>query len=151
MTKLGRYSADRKKIEAIADGATKVVEVNECGTIFTIAGGSGNGGGTITLPSISAAGKGWWCKFVLIDDNGSTACTIAANSGDVDLIVAAVYGGLGDDSNSGTTVQNKAADSITLVATKALAGDTVEVICTGSKWLLQAFSTDGDAAITVTT
>jgi len=149
MAKSGRAFADRKKIEAIADGATKVVEVHDCGTVFTIEGGSGNGGGTITLPTIAAAGKGWWCKFVLIDDNGSTACTIAAASGDEDKIVAAVYGGLGDSTNAGTTAQDKAADSVSLVASKALAGDTVEVICTGSVWLLQAFSTDGDAAITI--
>ena len=151
MAKSGRAFADRKKIEAIADGATKVVEVHDCGTIFTIAGGSGNGGGTITLPKISAAGKGWWCKFVLIDDNGSTACTISAAAGDEDLIVAAVYGGLGDSTNADNVAQDKAADGVNLVASKALAGDTVEVICTGSKWLLQAFSADGDAAITINT
>jgi hypothetical protein len=151
MSKLGRYSADRKKIEAVADGDAKVVEVHDCGTVFTIAGGSGNGGNAITLPSISAAGKGWWCKFVLIDDLGSTATTIVAASGDEDLIVAAVYGGLGDSTNADTTAQDKAADGVTFVASKALAGDQVEVICTGSKWLLQAFSTDGDAAITVQT
>lgn len=149
MSKLGRYSADRKKIQAVAADETLSVTVADCGTVFTCAGGSGTS--AITLPTIADAGKGWWCKFVLLADNGTGAVTVSAASGDEDTIVAANYGGLGDDTNSGNVASDAAADSASFVASKALAGDTMEWICTGSKWILQAMSTDGDAAITLGT
>ncbi len=149
MSKLGRYSADRKKIQAVAADETLAVTVADCGTVFTCAGG--NGTSAITLPTIASAGKGWWCKFVLLANQGSGAVTVSAASGDEDTIVAANYGGLGDDSASANVGSDAEADSATFVASKALAGDSMEWICTGDKWLLQAFSTDGDAAITLGT
>lgn len=147
MSKLGRYSADRKKIQAIGAAETLSVTVADCGTVFTCAGGSGTS--AITLPTIASAGKGWWCKFVLIADQGSGAVTVAAASGDEDTIVAANYGGLGDSTNAANVGSDAAADSATFVASKALAGDSMEWICTGEKWLLQTFSTDDDAGITL--
>ena len=51
MAKLGRYSADRKKIKALT--ASHTATVAECGTIFTTA--SASGAITVTLPSPSAA------------------------------------------------------------------------------------------------
>lgn len=147
MAKSGRAFADRKKIQAIAAAETLSVTVADCGTVFTCAGG--NGVSAITLPTIADAGPGWWCKFVLIADQGTGAVTVSAASGDEDTIVAANYGGLGDSTNADNVGSDAAADSVTFVASKALAGDSLEFICTGSKWLLQAFSTDGDAAITL--
>ena len=149
MSKSGRYSADRKKIAALSATATRSIEVSECGTVFTMAGG--NGASTITLPTIAAAGEGWWCKFVLLADNGTSAVTVNAASADADKIVAANYGGLGDSTNAANVGSDAAADGVTFVASKALAGDSLEFICTGEKWLLQTFSTDGDAGITLST
>ena len=50
MAKLGRYSADRKKIQSLTGAHT--VTVPECGTIFVL---NLAGGGTVTLPNASAA------------------------------------------------------------------------------------------------
>ena len=140
MSKSGRYSADRKKIQAVAADETLVVQVADCGTIFTLAGGAGTS--NITLPSIGAAGPGWWCKFVLLANNGSGAITISAET--TGTMIASNFGGLDDDSPSANVVSNAAADSIAFDANGALAGDQIEVICTGDKMLVQAFSA-GDA------
>lgn len=149
MSKLGRYSSDRKKIQAVAAAETLTVTVADCGTVFTCAGG--NGASAITLPTIASAGKGWWCKFVLLANQGTGAVTVSAASGDEDKVVAANYGGLGDSTNAANVGSDAEADSATFVASKALAGDSMEWICTGEKWLLQTFSTDDDAGITLGT
>ena len=73
MAKLGRYSADRKKIEAVA--ATKTVSVAECGTIFIVSAAV-----TLTLPSASDAGKGWWCRIVKATATGGGAISVTATS-----------------------------------------------------------------------
>ena len=143
MSKSGRYSADRKKIQAIAAAETLSVTVADCGTVFTLAGG--NGVSAITLPAVADAGPGWWCKFVLLANNGTGAITISSAA--AGNMIASSYGGLGDDTNSANVESNAAADSIAYVASKALAGDAVEVICTGSKMLVQGFSADGDKGL----
>ena len=76
MAKLGRYSADRKKIKAIAAAETLVLTAADCGTVFTLAGGTGTV--AITLPTAAAAGAGWWCKFVLLSNKGGNDATITA-------------------------------------------------------------------------
>ena len=149
MSKLGRYSANRVKIEALTAAQAKTVEVADWGTVFTCAGG--NGVSAITLPSIATAGKGWWCKFVLIADNGTGAVTMTPASGDEDKICVASYGGLGDSTNAANVQSDSAADTVFFVASKALAGDRIEFICDGSVWLAQAFSADGDKGIDIST
>ena len=151
MSKIGRYSADRKKIEALT--AAKTVTVADCGTIFTL----GTAGGfAVTLPDAATCGKGWWCKFV-VKVAPTTAYTIDASSGDgnnlhglltalsgthtgdgkiASMTAAAGYG----DSTAGTAV-----DRVTLVANKALIGDQVEFVTDGSSWYVtaQAYAFDG--------
>ena len=61
MAKLGRYSANRFKIEDVT--ADKTVELHDCGTMFTVAGGL-----TLTLPAANVAGAGWWCRIVKSDE-----------------------------------------------------------------------------------
>jgi len=145
MAKSGRYSADRKKIQAVGAAEALTVEVHDCGTIFTCAGG--NGVSAITLPSVDAAGEGWWCKFVLLANNGTGAITISAAT--TGTMIGSNYGGLGDSTNAANVESNAAADSVAYVASKALAGDTIEIICTGSKMLVQSFSADDDKGITL--
>lgn len=60
MSKSGRYSADRKKIETLTD--SKTVTVADCGTIFIL--NKAAGGITLTLPGVASAGKGWWIKVI---------------------------------------------------------------------------------------
>ena len=142
MAKLGRYSADRKKIvEFNAYGTStlaKTIKVSECGTVFcmTGAGDDGNEGATITLPSVASAGAGWWCKFVLMND-------IASDSNDNNNIL--IQDAAGDTSNmvihipadsGGDGAGHHDGASITFVEGAAEAGDTAEFICTGSRWLV---------------
>jgi hypothetical protein len=61
MSKSGRYAASRFKIESVA--SAKTVEVHDCGTMFTVAGGN-----TLTLPAANVAGKGWWIRVVKSDE-----------------------------------------------------------------------------------
>jgi len=144
MSKLGRYSADRKKIEALDCFASAnlaiTIDAAQCGTIFvcTPAGDDANEGATITLPSEADAGKGWWCKFILnaaiatdSDDNGNIIIQNAA--GDTDDMIVSIPADAGADGSG-------AADgaSVTFVEGSAAAGDEVEVICTGDRWLVHA-------------
>ena len=78
MSKLGRYSADRKKVEALT--AAKTVLASDCGTLFTL----GTAGGfTVSLPDAATAGKGWWCKFILTDTTTATCdITVSCSSDD---------------------------------------------------------------------
>lgn len=132
MSKLGRYSADRKKVEALT--AAKTVAVSECGTLFTL----GTAGGfAVTLPNASDCGKGWWCKFI-VKVNPTTAYTIDASSGDSNNLhgVTAYSSGSVDlaaldiaDTTAGTAV-----DRVTFVADKALVGDQAEFVTDGSLW-----------------
>ena len=63
MSKIGRYSADRKKIEALT--ASKTATVADCGTVFTAVGDAAV---VLTLPAIADAGNGWWCNTATTDD-----------------------------------------------------------------------------------
>ena len=65
MAKLGRYSADRKKVQSITDDIS--LTVADCGTLMVL---NKAAGATVTLPSIADAGKGWWVRFVV-----GTNCT----------------------------------------------------------------------------
>ena len=73
MAKLGRYSADRKKIEALS--ASKTLAVADCGTNFTL---EGNTAFTITLPSSPSAGD-----TVIIANAGAATVTVGRNSSNI--------------------------------------------------------------------
>tara|TARA_Y100001973_G_scaffold106350_1_gene183714 strand:+ start:353 stop:742 length:390 start_codon:yes stop_codon:yes gene_type:complete len=117
MSKSGRYSADRKKIEALT--ADKTVEVHDCGTVFTA--DPTNGAITVTLPTPAAAGKGWWCKVVRISDHGNDV-TIAVGSQPVK----------GLEISGGFTALGATAD---IVLSGAKEGIQVELISDGTNWL----------------
>ena len=76
MSKIGRYSADRKKIESISTTAGKTVTVADCGTVFSVSAQC-----TLDLPTSADAGAGWWCKVV----NVSVGDDAAAMQVKVDL------------------------------------------------------------------
>ncbi len=117
MSKIGRYSADRKKIEALT--AAKTVEVSDCGTIFTC--NSAGGAFTVTLPTAKAAGKGWWCKIFRVDDAGDDV-TIGVNGDQV-------YG----VEVSETCAEIDSTNDIVLAG--ANAGLQAEMISDGTNWL----------------
>jgi len=126
MAKSGRYSADRKKIESLT--ADKTVEVSDCGTIFIL---NLAAGGTVTLPDASAAGNGWWAKFVLGTKNTGGAWNIDATAGDGDNMHNIVLDEAGgnEDSHGGT-----AGDRIIFTANTGEIGCQVELVTDGSKW-----------------
>ena len=142
MAKLGRYSADRKKIEALDCFASSnraiAIDKAKCGTIFvcTPAGDDANEGATITLPSEADAGKGWWCKFVLnaaiaADGDDNNNIVIQNASGETnDMIVHLPADAAADGAGAADGA------SVTFVEGAAQAGDEVEVICTGDRWLV---------------
>lgn len=120
MAKLGRYSADRKKIKALT--ASHTATVAECGTIFTTA--SASGAITVTLPSPSAAGKGWWCKVIRIDDSANDV-TVAVGGNQV----------YGLEITGGFTHISGTSD---IVLAGAQVGLQVEMISDGTNWLALA-------------
>ena len=81
MAKLGRYAAQRRKVETL--GTTgKTITVADCGTEFLVVQ-NGAAAITHTLPSVAAAGQGWWCAFTLK--------TAVANA-DADVVIASADG-----------------------------------------------------------
>jgi len=133
MSKLGRYSADRKKVETLT--AAKVVEVAECGTLFMCDFG---GAVNLDLPDPAAAGKGWWCKFIVADATLGGAATIrvldAAGSAQANKIAAVSLCATdaADDANDD-------ADTVT-IASAAVRGTQVEFVCDGSHYYAVANS-----------
>ena len=128
MSKLGRYSADRKKIEAIT--ADKTVEVSDCGTVFSVAAASAV---ELTLPSVATAGKGWWIKVVVTD---STADTTVVTAGSENVLLGYLLNRAEDDDVS-TVTSDADGDTIT-IGSGATAGAVVEFICDGTYMLVQS-------------
>ena len=127
MAKLGRYSADRKKVESLT--ATKTVEVAECGTVFTVVGDAAI---SINLPTIATAGKGWWCKVIKTGAAaGGQDVTIAAHADDGSTpMMGAEVGGTAAVMNGDDIVIEDAANK----------GTQVEILCDGTNWQVLAHS-----------
>ena len=130
MAKLGRYSAQRRKVEVIdasSANASKTVEVHDCGTLFFI---DATNNVTITMPAIAAAGNGWWCEFHLgtaVASGKSVVINLAAADGnsDANLIEAA---------DSGTKVS--ATNSDLTLATACPIGTKVVYECINGKYFI---------------
>lgn len=135
MAKSGRYSADRKKIEEVS--AAKTIEVHDCGTIFVLTGNSY----TLTLPDAAAAGKGWWCKFVCGADVATGNIVIDSGASDTVELVAANAAGGAMTLDGGT-------DKINIVASSAIKGDQVELVCDGTSLWMATGLTGVAAALT---
>ena len=131
MSKLGRYSADRKKVESIS--ATKSLTVADCGTIFAITSTSGTAI-VLTLPTVADAGKGWWARFVMIADGGGSAdVSIAQNTSDTNNIVLATT------CIDGANV-TLAGDGFSFDVSASVPGDWGEIWSDGTKWYGIVFS-----------
>jgi len=134
MSKSGRYSADRKKIENIT--GNKAITVADCGTIFTI----GAAAATLTLPPLAKAGKGWWARFVVNDETAQVIIT--QDSGDsANQMVGHVLTTAGDNSSVQIqpTTPGDPFDTITFTA-DVLQGDHVEIYTDGSLWYVSGYS-----------
>jgi hypothetical protein len=138
MAKLGRYSADRKKIEVLT--AAKTVSVAECGTIFTL---NLAGGFAATLPKVADAGNGWWCKFIVKAAPSGGSYTISGSLGEADTVF---HGVSAFSSGSAVNVPLTLADTtngtgegiVTITDGLAKQGDQVEIVCDGSNYYVTA-------------
>ena len=149
MSKLGRYSADRKKVETLS--ASKTITVADCGTLFILSADQV----TASLPNASDAGKGWWAKFIMTADIAD-GVAIAATAGDGDNIhgVGLCASGSGADPSpafpDGTNAQDTASNkvgSVDLIMfhSASSAGDQVELVCDGTNWFATVIAFDVNA------
>ena len=155
MSKLGRYSADRKKIESVT-ATTKTVEVADCGTIFMMDAASS--ATPFTLPLASDAGKGWWCKFVVGVDHNDCDHVIQINSSDSDNVHVNQYSVLAQNEEAGVVGTNTATGStstavkkLTLEGSQSEIGDQYEFITDGTLWLATAHTSGAAAFAMVST
>ena len=138
MSKLGRYSADRKKVATLTNAVTTTGVASQCGTVFIATGASGTT--VYVLPAIADAGKGWWCK-VFKSAAADAGGTIGVN-------------GHADDGGSCMVGMESSITPVALAGDDALLADgtdpgaSIEVICDGSQWLIHIVaSTAADASV----
>jgi len=135
MSKLGRYSADRKKIEALS--ANKTIEVADCGTVFTL---EGNSALTVTLLAPADAGNGWWCKFIANADHNNADHIITSNTANMHVAhVCTADGAAGV--HSASTAQLK----MTLEGAQTEIGDQIEVVCDGTSYFVTVIASSATA------
>ena len=132
MSKLGRYSAQRRKIEVLT-GAKTLIEA-DCGTTFMLDNADGF---VTTLPLVSVAGAGWWADFIVRTDPGANDYTINTGdpgSGSEDLIVGlSFHNNLSGGAEAGDTAT--ASDSIAFDGSAGtVVGERVHILCDGEKW-----------------
>ncbi len=146
MAKLGRYSANRIKIQEKT--ADYTVQVNDCGTLFVINPAADT---TLTLPAAADAGKGWWIEVMVDEQDGGTVdkdVNINVNDGTffTGLLVAADGGGASIGNGSSN-------DFISFDEGAATSGEMVRIVCLGSRYVAHGFIVDatdtlfGDAAL----
>ena len=152
MAKLGRYSADRKKIESVT-AATKTVEVHDCGTIFMMDAASS--ATTFTLPKASDAGKGWWCKFVAGIDHNDADHVIQINSNDSDNLHINMFSveaqNVGAGASLSTGSASTAVKKLSLEGAKTEIGDQYELVTDGTLWIATAHVSSSTAFAMVST
>jgi hypothetical protein len=124
MSKLGRYSADRKKVKTMASSGT--LTKNDCGKVIFVTATC-----TITLPDAGIAGAGWWCKIVKNFGSGAGLISITATS---DL------NGVGVD---GSGVGVNLGDDCAFHA-DATKGSMLEVVSDGTQWFAVGVASSAD-------
>jgi len=134
MAKLGRYAADRKKVSSVTTGTSTTMTVAQCGTIFSVDAASAT---YLTLPSVAAAGAGWWCKVVKNSAAGGNIITIYSSGGSSSGATAGedvLHGGasIGDTSSRAYAGTSGTAGDLVSIAAAATLGDWVEFWCDGT-------------------
>ncbi len=143
MAKLGRYSADRKKVQSITDDIS--LTVADCGTLMVL---NKAAGATVTLPSIADAGKGWWVRFVVGTNCTSNSYIITEKaSADTDTIRGGINELEVDDGEDGES--STGCTFITFPNGTDTVGDFAEVICDGTNWYVHGQAKlDGGCTLT---
>ena len=138
MSKSGRYSSDRKKIASLTNAVSTTAEVADSGTVFTATGASGTT--TYVLPTIAAAGKGWWCKVVKVGAAGESGqIRISAHADDGSTPMKGI-----EASQTCAALSGEDLD----IEDGADPGAQAEFICDGTRWIVLAHAVDaGDITI----
>ena len=150
MSKIGRYSADRKKIEDLT--ADKTIQVADCGTVFMLKTATGL---TASLPNAADAGKGWWCKFIVATDitNGTYAYAISGTlSDDINIEAVQTFTSAAASVTAGssapiTSPDATAGTAVGMIEFKAASsvGDQIELMTDGTNWYALGHSYDAAA------
>jgi hypothetical protein len=151
MSKIGRYSADRKKIQNLSSVYT--ASVADCGTVFTLS--TGASAYSVTLPSVAKAGNGWWCKFILTDTTTSTCdITVSCSSDDTRPIFLRNVPGTSSigagaqiqmEVVGGTNITGGAA--FTFDVSACAINDQVELVCDGTNFYGQSVTSGSNAVV----
>ncbi len=145
MANLGRYSADRKKIQELT--AAYTVKVADCGTIFLLNSATEF---ATTLPKVADAGNGWWCKFIVKAAPASNDYTISGTLGESDTVFHGVSAfSSGSAANVPLTLADTTAGTgegiITIKDGKAVQGDQIEIVCDGSNYYVTCLMKSNEA------
>ena len=142
MAKSGRYSADRKKVESLT--ASKSLEAHDCGSLMMFNAAAGL---TVTLPPVSKAGPGWWCRFIVATNCSSNTLVITEDTTfDTDVLIGGINELEVDTSDDGPS--STGCTTITFANTLDTVGDFVEIACDGTNYYFFG-QTKLDGAITL--
>ena len=153
MSKLGRYSADRKKVVVLTTTATEI-QPSACGTVFMLDGTAYSADVVHSLPHPSEAGVGWWCKFIIkgpaVLDAGGDDCLLKVRDAGAstfadDLMVIQIH-----ETTGAAGLTDVDADFLLLVGETIVAGGQLEFLCDGNKYYVLG-SVVADGAVTVDT
>ena len=138
MSKLGRYSAQRRKVKELT--AAHTVTVAECGTEFLLNSATEF---AVTLPNAADAGQGWWARFIIAAAPASADYTVIATDSDGDNIHGVVLTGE-DSSADADKTAGTGTDVITFVDGKAKQGDFVDIMTDGTNWYVWGAASEHD-------
>ena len=136
MSKLGRYAADRKKIQDVT--ATTSVAVPDCGTHFMM---KNTAALNMKLPTVSDAGRGWWAKWVVTSTMSADAEIRQDTTDTADLVTLTVT--MASASLHSSLPLQISADGFTMDNSACATGDTVELWTDGTRWYGQAIVSGG--------
>ena len=125
----------RRQVEAITAGTRTLTGVDS-GMIFTV----GAQTTAITLPTVAAAGNGWFVEFWV---NNETAATTITAPG-TDLILGHVVTGA-DNANRQINPPTVIATEVITLTTSAVNGDWVRLFCDGTNYFISGDSRVTDA------
>jgi len=135
MSKLGRYSANRIKIQEKT--ASFTVEVNDCGTLFVIDPAADT---LVTMPTAAACGKGWWVEVMVDEEDGDV---VDSNVNISFTTSSKVTGLLAAGDGGGASIGGSAAhDFIVFDAGQSTSGELVRIVCLGDRFVAHGFIQD---------
>tara|TARA_Y100000310_G_C20143621_1_gene561398 strand:+ start:75 stop:530 length:456 start_codon:yes stop_codon:yes gene_type:complete len=133
---------DRQPYEELI--TTKALDVDDSGKIFGLSLAAGF---TVTLPALSSAGAGWYCKFVVVTNCTSNDYIITENATyDTNKIIGGINELETDTDDDGPS--STGCTFITLPNATDTVGDYINVWTDGVSWYIDGQTVlDGGAAL----